>query len=87
MITAEKFYEQERLKGNTGDITGNPDPDYNNRFYSEIFELMIEFAKLHVEEALKQFLENAETEILCQHGYGIFDEDSILNAYPLILIK
>ena len=39
-MTAKEFYEQERLKGNTEDITGNPNPDYNNRFYSEIFDLM-----------------------------------------------
>ncbi len=39
-MTAKDFYEQERLKGNTEDITGNPNPDYNNRFYSEIFDLM-----------------------------------------------
>ena len=40
VMTAKDFYEQERLKGNTEDITGNPNPDYNNRFYSEIFDLM-----------------------------------------------
>ena len=39
-MTAKEFYEQERLKGNTEDIAGNPNPDYNNRFYSEIFDLM-----------------------------------------------
>lgn len=39
-MTTKEFYEQERLKGNTEDITGNPIPDYNNRFYSEIFDLM-----------------------------------------------
>ena len=39
-MTTKEFYEQERLKGNTEDITGNPNPDYNNRFYSEIFDLM-----------------------------------------------
>jgi hypothetical protein len=39
-MTTREFYEQERLKGNTEDITGNPNPDYNNRFYSEIFDLM-----------------------------------------------
>ena len=39
-MTTMEFYEQERLKGNTEDITGNTNPNYNNRFYSEIFDLM-----------------------------------------------
>mgnify|MGYP003407866492 FL=1 len=39
-MTTREFYEQERLKGNTEDITVNPNPDYNHRFYSEIFDLM-----------------------------------------------
>lgn len=45
------------------------------------------FAKMHVTEALKQASKYAEIEVLCQHGYGIIDKDSILNSYPLENIK
>jgi len=48
-ITAEEIYEQERKKGNTDGITGNPEPDYNNRFYIEIFQLMQEHTKQNIE--------------------------------------
>lgn len=91
-MTAEQFYEYKRLAGETEDITGNPNPDYNNRFYSEIFELMTGFAKMHVTEALKKASEKAKQD----HDYSIssqkfipsgIDKESILNAYPLELIK
>ena len=58
--------------------------DSNNEFL-EIPELMIEFAKLHVTEALKQASENAESYI--QGESMVIDKDSILNAYPLENIK
>ena len=54
--------------------------DSNNEFL-EIPELMIEFAKLHVTEALKQASEKAECD-----DVGIV-ENSILNSYPLDNIK
>jgi hypothetical protein len=38
------FYAQEKEKGNTENITSNPNPDYRNAFYSEIFELMEDYA-------------------------------------------
>lgn len=50
-------------------------------------DAMIAFAKLHVEAALKEASEDVDTEILCQHGYGMVDKNSILNAYPLENIK
>jgi hypothetical protein len=51
---------------------------------------MIEFAKLHVEMALKEASEKAElkyriNDISCNDK--ILDKKSILNAYPLTLIK
>jgi hypothetical protein len=46
-------------------------------------EMMIEFAKLHVTEALKSAVYDAETEH-CDFGVK---EESILNAYPLYNIK
>ena len=51
-------------------------------------ELMIEFAKMHVQEALKQALENipclgSSTDIPSIEEV----EKAVLNAYPLDLIK
>lgn len=58
--------------------------------YQEVYNLMIEFAKLHVEMALKEASENAElkyriNDISCNDK--ILDKKSILNAYPLTNIK
>lgn len=56
-------------------------------------DLMIEFAKLHVEQALKEASVNAETEEECGNPYDpedyyyVVDRDSILNSYPLENIK
>jgi len=47
---------------------------------------MIEFAKLHVEAALKEASENAELETYGNFGNSI-NRDSILTAYPLTNIK
>ena len=58
-------------------------------------ELMIEFAKMHVQEALKQASENAtvtpiDHEEISEGSFrpiwGV-DDESILNAYPLENIK
>ena len=48
----------------------------------DIYELMIEFAKLHVEEALKRSEEIA-IEFDCEGNY----DNSILNCYSLEKIK
>ena len=51
----------------------------------DIKTAMIEFAKLHVKEALQKAYENADLEY-----YGdevCYNKDSILNAYPLENIK
>lgn len=47
---------------------------------------LIEFAKMHVEEALKQASEKATTDGYGD-GYAGIDEESILTAYPLENIK
>jgi hypothetical protein len=58
-----------------------------------ITDAMIEFAKLHVEAALKMASEKARTKedvaIFAEGTYNlvIVDKNSILNAYPLINIK
>jgi len=61
----------------------------SNAYYDQNSEYriksMIEFAKLHVTEALKQASENAESYI--QGESMVIDKDSILNAYPLENIK
>ena len=44
-------------------------------------EKLITFAKMHVEEALKEASEQVDT-VFCE-----IDRDSILNAYPLENIK
>lgn len=49
-------------------------------------QMMIEFAKLHVQEALKQASENGEVNVLSYYEYEV-DKDSILNAYNLNSIK
>jgi len=52
----------------------------------DIERAMIEFAKLHVEAALKATYENIEyTEVDSSVPYVV--EDSILNSYPLSNIK
>ena len=88
MITAEEFFEKE--------TSGFLDE-------KECKKLMIEFAKLHVQEALKQASELAEADfepmgwLADQHLNEPFIEgedyevpvirSTILNAYPLDLIK
>ena len=69
---------------------------------NQIEDLMIEFAKYHVQKALKQASEKAFVEYIDLNTDEIFDytdviadddvgvnvnKDSILNAYPLDLIK
>ena len=53
----------------------------------DIVQAMIEFAKLHVEAALKAASENAQTE--CDEGgeLGFVNRETILDAYPLTNIK
>jgi hypothetical protein len=74
--------------------TYGSDPMYLDELSEyEIAEHMIEFAKLHVEEALKSASENAERKKV-YNGHPqrlivkrVIDKDSILNAYPLTNIK
>ena len=71
MITAEEFYKQ-----TTGCVINHVD----------IKNAMIEFAKLHVEAALKEASEKAEIEDL-SYDDRIVNVKSILNAYSLENIK
>ena len=56
--------------------------------FNNVTDMLIEFAKMHVEEALKQALESipclgSSTDIASYEEV----EEAILNAYPLDLIK
>ena len=50
-------------------------------------KIMIEFAKLHVEAALKEASENAETKLIKYTDDYEIDKYSILNSYSLDKIK
>jgi hypothetical protein len=55
-------------------------------FNTDLHELMIEFAKMHVLNALRDASENTETTY--DSAYNVIcDKESILNAYPLKNIK
>jgi len=72
--TAEEFF--------TSVVGENPD-----EFNSYIKECMVEFAKMHVEAALKEASENAETKDVPYTDDIEVDKVSILKAYPLDNIK
>ena len=76
-ISAEEFYSQFCSKRST---TGA----FNGR---ERLQVMIEFAKMHVEAALK---EASATDIVSGKSYKHrteYDKNSIINSYPLDKIK
>ncbi len=70
MITAEEFLWNKR---------------HGNGFHDhELPDVLIEFAKLHVEAALKEASGKAKIDIQKHDGFGTH---AILNAYPLTNIK
>ena len=80
MKTAEEFLK------NFNEEENNIDKLY---YDSYVKKAMIEFAKMHVQEALKQASVEAEVEHELSNPYDpnseyqIVNKDSILNAYPL----
>lgn len=56
-------------------------------FLEDIEILMVEYAKLHVTEALKQASEKAKTRFIPFTDDEEVDKQSIFNAYPLENIK
>ena len=64
-----------------------------NKSDGKTLDLMIEFAKLHVQEALKEASVNAKRKKVYNGNSQrlivkrVIDPDSILNAYPLTNIK
>ena len=70
------------------------DPEYPTVSKYDAIEAMIEFAKLHVTEALKEASENFKMkikddvhELHMNDDWMEVDKNSILNAYPLENIK
>jgi hypothetical protein len=65
----------------------------NHDSHVDIEEMLIEFAKIHVEAALKEASEKAKTSEFWEGNTGseycetIVDKESILNSYPLNNIK
>jgi|Laugresu1bdmlbsd_1035121.scaffolds.fasta_scaffold04663_3 hypothetical protein len=63
----------------------------NHDSHVDIEEMLIEFAKLHVEQALKEASEKGEIgdgDFISDGHYEKFiDKESILNSYPLTNIK
>ena len=61
--------------------------------FNNVTDMLIEFAKMHVQEALKQASVEAKVEHELSNPYDpnseyqIVNKDSILNAYPLENIK
>ena len=85
-LTAEEFLVRDELFKTP--LTEEEKHYYIDRIitYDDYIKGMIEFAKMHVEEALKQASENAESYVIGGLTSDV-DKDSILNAYPLDLIK
>jgi hypothetical protein len=82
ILTAEDFI-QEHLE-----ISHFYD-DKTNRmvcFSEDVQQVMIEFAKLHVQSALESASENVETNYYYVENDPI-NKESIINSYPLDLIK
>ena len=80
MKTAEEFLK------NFNEEENNIDKLYYDSYVKKV---MIKFAKMHVQEALKQASVEAEVEHELSNPYDpnseyqIVNKDSILNAYPL----
>jgi hypothetical protein len=87
MPTAEEFLKDKLSEIHEEDIFVDL---LQKMFKVDVTEIIIEFAKLHVEKALKEASENAKI-IDVGIDYSIIkwvaDKDSILNSYPLENIK
>jgi hypothetical protein len=88
MITAEDFLKTNLSKIHEEDII----EDLLQRLFTfDVSEIMIEFAQLHVVEALAQASEKAHHYHIstwkCEGVQPEVNKDSILNAYPLDKIK
>ena len=86
MKTSEEFLVRDELFKTP--LTEEEKHYYIDRIitYDDYIKGMIEFAKMHVQEALKQASENAESYVIGGLTSEV-DKDSILNAYSLENIK
>ena len=86
MKTAKKFLVRDELFKTP--LTEEEKHYYIDRIitHDDYIKGMIEFAKMHVQEALKQASEKAESYVIGGLTSDV-DKESILNAYPLDLIK
>lgn len=90
IMTAEEYVHTQYLKRRE---EVGPGQFYPEPPSTEQIKDMIEFAKLHVEAALKAASINAETEQEAgnlydpEDRYYVVNKDSILNAYPLENVK
>lgn len=73
METPQEYYERKRKLGLTDDITSNPDPDYNQPFYQNIFRLMECYAKLCDGKIVKS--ENGKLHIRDINGCWVVSND------------
>jgi hypothetical protein len=90
MITAEDFLKTNLSKIHEEDII----EDLLQRLFTvDVSEIMIEFAQMHVTEALRIASEKAKIQYDYSGNTGsefydeYVDKDSILNVYPLDKIK
>lgn len=79
--TAEEFMLNEYETDDVNKIVAEP---------QHVKWMMIEFAKLHVQPALKAAAENCRLKVpedRDAHALFVIDRESILNAYPLTNVK
>lgn len=74
------------------DVAYHDEGGYQGVDENKLYKIMIEFAKLHVEAALKAASEKVSLtdfayEFLQEGAYDAIDKETILNAYPLDNIK
>lgn len=89
LLTAEKVLRNQFCKGEFDEIM----ECLNGSIEPSLVKAMVEFAKLHVEAALREASEKAQCEegAIVDLGFEIIsasvDKNSILNSYPLSNIK
>ena len=74
------------------DVAYHDEGGYQGVDENKLYKIMIEFAKLHVEAALKAASEKVSLtdfayEFLQEGAYDAIDKETILNDYPLDNIK
>lgn len=60
-MTPKEFYEQQRQLGFTDNITSNPNPNYSEPFYCNIFTLMAAYATEEMKKEHDRGIEDGKT--------------------------